>query len=283
MCASGGRVTGAVKRPAAAPAARETTPVAISFLRDVRPGGLSSDVPCLVTPAGGDAGSFAWEFWSAMTKCYMMLLSDRMSHVTRATYHHGALPRAVLDAALAQLAEGDRVALNINQIARTLGVSHAAVYRHFPSKQHVIDALAKWGFERLRAAQEAAIEALTSPQDRIHALGVAYVRFAQDQPVFMRLMFSGAAAGRHRDPELKAAAKATIALLGHEVRLASEHGYLPADEVHDATQGLWAAMHGLALLRIEGQLDYMSPSAADFDRLVGRTAAWLTRGIMPPG
>lgn len=201
--------------------------------------------------------------------------------MARTAYHHGDLPRAVMAAALEELEAGDRFAVNFNQIARRLGVSHAAVYRHFPNKQALIDALAAAGFDQLRAALTISLEPLTDTRDRILALARTHVRFTLDHPMQTRIMFSGAAADRHRDPALKAAAYSTIMILQGEVARAAGEGWVAADEVFDVTRFFWAGMHGIAMLRIESQFDGMLGSDEEFDQLVERAATWLARGVRP--
>lgn len=204
-----------------------------------------------------------------------------MGGMTRDAYHHGDLPHAVMAAALDEMAGGDRFAVNFNRIARQLGVSHAAIYRHFPTKQALIDALARSGFERLGDILGATLaeRADASTRDRIRALARAFITFAVDQPMLLRLMFSGAAADRQRDPALKQAAHGTIGLLQAEVERAASEGWVEADEVYDVTRFFWAGMHGIATLRIEGQFDGMLADDAEFDRLVERSARWLARGV----
>ena len=204
--------------------------------------------------------------------------------MAKASYHHGDLPRAVMAAALEDLEAGDRFAVNFHQIARRLGVSHGAIYRHFPSKQHLVDALARSGFEQLTAAFQDALAPLAdaSARERIAALPRVYVRFALAAPALTRLMFSGAAADRHRDPALKQAAFEAISVLQAEVTRAAADGLLPPEDVLDATRFLWASIHGLAALRIEGQLDGMLASDAEFDRLLARSTAWLAHAVFTP-
>ena len=69
--------------------------------------------------------------------------------VTSRPYHHGNLRAALLTQAERTLAEGGD--LSLRELARQVGVSHAAPRRHFAGKQALLDALAEDGFERLGA------------------------------------------------------------------------------------------------------------------------------------
>ena len=66
---------------------------------------------------------------------------------TARPYHHGNLRPALLGAAERALARGRE--LSLRELAREIGVSHAAPRRHFADKQALLDALALDGFERL--------------------------------------------------------------------------------------------------------------------------------------
>src|ERR687894_2671163 len=82
---------------------------------------------------------------------------DRLRRVSVATrpYHHGSLRPALLAAAEKALDRGGVQALSLRELAREIGVSHAAPRRHFADKQALLDALAQEGFARLGAALDA--------------------------------------------------------------------------------------------------------------------------------
>ncbi|MFD5763836.1 TetR/AcrR family transcriptional regulator, partial [Streptomyces sp. NPDC127044] len=113
-------------------------------------------------------------------------------------YHHGDLRAALLTRAEETLAEKGPGALSLRELARDLGVSHAAPSRHFKDKQALLDALALAGFERLLATLTASQDtAGESFADRLGALARTYVGFATANAELLDLMF----AVKH-DPEL---------------------------------------------------------------------------------
>lgn len=71
-------------------------------------------------------------------------------------YHHGDLRAALLAAAESTLREKGVGALSLRELAREVGVSHAAPGRHFKDKQALLNALALTGYERLGRALSAA-------------------------------------------------------------------------------------------------------------------------------
>lgn len=160
-------------------------------------------------------------------------------------YHHGDLRQALLDAALALVEQGSADAISLREVARRVGVSPAAVYRHFPDKQALMEAIAAAGLARLGAVQaEAAAGA--DPPHAFEAVGRAYVRFALDNPGLFRVAFTypGIVVG---DPTSDAAAT-----LLHDFALRMAGG----DEARARLIGLraWAFVHGLALLMLDGRM-----------------------------
>ena len=139
-----------------------------------------------------------------------------------ATYHHGSLRTAILEAA-ARMIERDGVeGLSVREAARRAGVSHNAPYRHFPDRDALRTALAADGVAKL-------LKELGERNGR--ELAQAYVRFALGRPQLYRLMFSG-----QRWPELEARFAQAFSEVGRTGAAAA-----------------WALVHGLALLLIDGQ------------------------------
>ena len=68
-------------------------------------------------------------------------------------YHHGDLRAAVIAAGMKRLTEGGDAELGLRALARDVGVSATALYRHFPDKEALLDALADEGLRRLGALQ----------------------------------------------------------------------------------------------------------------------------------
>lgn len=163
-------------------------------------------------------------------------------------YHHGNLKNALVEAALAQVSREGAASLNLRALARSLGVTHPAVYRHFANKEALLEAVAQHGFETLATTLEDAV-AETSSEETLEALITAYVGFAAAHPELSRVMFALVSAQARADnPELYAATKKAYAVL------LSSIGETPGGE---QVRGpvVWALVHGLAQLTVEKQLD----------------------------
>lgn len=166
-------------------------------------------------------------------------------------YHRGELREALVAAGLAILEEGgDAAALGLRETARRAGVSAMAPYRHFPDKDALLAAVATVGFERLRAALEAADRGGEGAgREALDAQGAAYVAFACAQPGLFRLMFGSARSARSRPQPLCEASAAAYAVLAERVA-----ALVPAAVAADEALRCWALVHGLAALAIDGLL-----------------------------
>jgi AcrR family transcriptional regulator len=99
-------------------------------------------------------------------------------------YHHGDLRRVLLDAALQLVEEGGAEAVSVREAARRAGVSPGAPFRHFPSRDALMQAVAEEAQRRFRAEIEAALAGAPAgdPLGRFRCLGLAYLRWAMRNP-----------------------------------------------------------------------------------------------------
>lgn len=186
----------------------------------------------------------------------------------KTSYHHGHLREALLEAALALLAEHGPAALSLREVARRAGVSHAAPAHHFEDKAGLLTALAAEGFRRFLAAQRAAAERGGSdPAQRFAWTGWAYVMFAAEQRAYFELMFRPELL-RVEDEEFKLASREAYDFLLASAQAAFQ-GKLSADDLALVATQAWAEAHGLAMLHLHGNLErYVGLS--DLDQLARR-------------
>lgn len=172
--------------------------------------------------------------------------------VPRQAYHHGDLRSALLEAGLRLLRERSVDDLGLRELAREVGVSPAAIYRHFPDKAALRSALAREGLERLAAAQRRATRAAGGGRAGFLASGLTYVRFAVDNPALFRLVFSAASACDPLEAQLDQVSTAMRGLRQDiEALLPAE---LPAAARKAAALHAWALAHGIAQLVLDGQI-----------------------------
>jgi AcrR family transcriptional regulator len=200
------------------------------------------------------------------------------------TYHHGDLRRALLDAARAVLREQGPDACSLREVARRAGVSHAAPYHHFPSREALLGALAEEAFAEMdRGMAEAQAAAPEAPEAQLVAVGMGYLLYALREPAVFRLMTRPEflAPRREAAPPPAPAAAGEITCLGPYGRLLAALARLagrplaPAELTRDAHL-CWAAVHGLAVLALDGALDVAPGALAGHARaVIGRLAAAL--------
>jgi AcrR family transcriptional regulator len=194
----------------------------------------------------------------------------------RVGYHHGDLRAALVDAALALIAERGIEALSVAEAARRTGVSPAAPYRHFPTRQALLKAAAIRAAELLTAdLREALVGApADDPVEALARTAAAYVRFVVRHHAGFDLVF---AEQLHDlgDAELQYAGRTLV-----DVSLS-----LALDITHDATAALelmekyLAAAHGYATLHLSGflrqqrhSLDDLADGAAETTRILAAAA-----------
>jgi len=172
--------------------------------------------------------------------------------------HLVAIARSVLDA------EGLEP-LTLREIARRGGLSHGAPLRHFPSLAALLAQVAAQGFRELMASIDAATAAAgsrPSALDRLAAAGRGYVRFALGSPGVFALMFHPERVDR-TDTDYHDAGQAAFDQLLGLVRAAQSAGFRPDIATTDLASVVWATVHGLAQLHIQGALDGAGGAALD--------------------
>ncbi len=191
-------------------------------------------------------------------------------------YHHGDLRTALVEEAAAMISEGGASSVTMREIGRRLGVSRAAPYRHFPDKAALLVAVAVQGFEGLRERLES-IAASDSPSrvGRLLRMGDEYVRFALEHPAHYRLMWGKEAIARQDEPELREAAGALLEHLVGVIESHQQSGEIGPGDPKGRAYVAWSAVHGLASLLIEGQID----PKVDVGGLIRQTAETLLDGL----
>src|SRR5207237_4349968 len=175
---------------------------------------------------------------------YPLSTSDaRMREVIRRQrYHHGNLREALVEAALALVEERGNPEFTLREVARRVGVTHAAPQRHFEDRAALVAAVAEEGFHGLRAHVErvARLTDARDPAQRLHALGVAYVQVAVENPAHFRVMFSAELVDKSRHPSLQAASRAMHDFLVRCIEAAPRHGFFAEAHPLDLSFAAWS-------------------------------------------
>ena len=167
----------------------------------------------------------------------------------KSSYHHGDLRSALIQAGLALLATRTADDLSLREVAREVGVSATAVYRHFPDKAALMGALAMAGLEMLGTAQHAAFNAAGGGAAGFSATGAAYVRFALKHTALFRLVFANPL-NKGEVHEL-----ADVPVDAMRFLMANATALAPSGmEPRIFALQSWSIAHGLAMLLIDRQL-----------------------------
>jgi len=200
-------------------------------------------------------------------------------------YHHGDLPRALIDTALELVTEEQDWAFSLREVARRAGVSHRAPYNHFPEKLDLLAAVAAVGFERLRDGMLRATVGIDDPQALLAAICRTYVRLGLENPALYRLMFGPAlsdAGSIDRPAVAKAAGADARAVLEDAILSGARSGAFAVspDDPQDvglAALSVWSATHGLTMLAIDR---IPAPNLA-VDDMIERLLRMVVCGLTP--
>jgi AcrR family transcriptional regulator len=181
----------------------------------------------------------------------------------RRTYHHGDLRRALLDAGVALARDGGPDAVVLREATRRAGVVPNAAYRHFASRNDLLQAVRAEALAALAVAMEKELArhrrgqtAADGARAALRAIGTAYLRFAQSEPGLFRTAF--AVRGEPETAGNPAMAGRSglnpFQLLSSALDRLTEAGVLPPDRRPGTEYLAWSAVHGLAMLALEGPL-----------------------------
>jgi AcrR family transcriptional regulator len=177
---------------------------------------------------------------------------------SREHYHHGGLREALIGATRRLVMERGAENFTLADACRLAGVTTAAPYRHFRSKQEILAEIASCGFDELKAQSMAVIaEKGAGTLEALVAMGQAYVAFAVRETAVFRLMFG-------QEPSLKKAEQ--VAGTGHDcfahlieqITLYCRKNRVRGDALEIAMR-LWTFVHGAASLMIDKDYLEMAP------------------------
>jgi AcrR family transcriptional regulator len=202
--------------------------------------------------------------------------TSRLAKKPAAQYHHGDLRRALLQAAVKTLQKRGLAALTLRAVGDELGVSRTALYRHFADKSALLTAVAAEGFRMLRVELLGSWEKAGRGTSGFEAMGAAYVRFALAYPWHYRVMFGSGFELNRADMELQEEAPAAFqALVGALLELQQQE-LVRRDAPELQAHFVWALVHGVALLAIDGSLE---ARAVGVDELARYALERLRTGI----
>lgn len=188
--------------------------------------------------------------------------------------HRPGLRQALVEAAFLVVSERGLGALQLRELARMVGVSHAAPSHHFSSRGALLTALGTEAFRALASAlRDAAVASEEiAPGERLRALGIAYIAFALREKAQFAVLSQAELA--HDDAELSAARREAYSVLRDAVERAQRQGWRSARDPDELCVMLWSSVHGFATLWATGQLAAV-PGMSDLEGALARAGSAL--------
>lgn len=192
-------------------------------------------------------------------------------------YHHGDLRATLIRVTGILLEREGPEAVSFRAVCRAAGVSQAAPYNHFQGREDLLAAVAEAGYRRLALSQAQALDR-PSARERLVALGLDHLRFADDNPQLYRLMFTGFLADWNAHPQaLAARGVAEGPMRGALADLLALYG---GEAGFDACLLAWQALlHGLAMMCIDPAT--LLPAGRRRAEVVAAAIALFVNGMAP--
>lgn len=161
--------------------------------------------------------------------------------------------QAILDAARELISERGAYNVSLRAIARRIQHSPAGLYEYFGSKDEIVEAVVREGFDRF-AAYLGSVPHELHPMAYLEQLGLSYVRFALENPQHFMLIFNTISVYEGGTPEYYIP-DATFSLLTNGLQRAMDAGEISADhDIDISAYAAWSIVHGMATLQLT-QLD----------------------------
>jgi AcrR family transcriptional regulator len=213
--------------------------------RGQRRGDAEQGASCKEKPARGmGAGSF-----HGIIPLRFYVIDYNIMATRRKSYHHGDLQQALVEAAFTHVNREGPDSLSLAQLARQLGVSQPAPYRHFADRGALLNAVAVRGFREFIAQLDRAAAAGRKP-GALSRMGRAYVEFGTTRPGIYRLMFaSPLLCETAPDSELALVARESFMQLVNALDDSAGEQARMRRALH-----IWVGLHGVVMLTNQGLL-----------------------------
>ena len=167
---------------------------------------------------------------------------------SRANYHHGDLRQAFIDAACSHLRLHGADSLSLRALARDIGVSQTASYRHFESRNALFAAIAIQGFELLTEQLQRTSDRFPDTRTALLEVGITYVDWAVANQEKYQMFFDSSLVDFSHYPELQSAGSECFEVLMTLIRRGLSEELLREKPEEQLAAILWSGIHGIASL-----------------------------------
>ena len=187
----------------------------------------------------------------------------------KTSYHHGNLKEEFLAVALDFIAKNDADELTLKVLSDATGTSRSAIYRHFASKDALMEAVILEGFDRFDTAVAPLLQDVKKPLvERFYHGGKLYIDFARSHPNLYRLLFGHKYATlRESLVSIKDEDCSGFGALKLAIEEGQKNGLLKKEDSHQRTIVIWSTLHGFASLLIDGFLDVEEIAESVYEEL----------------
>ena len=184
-------------------------------------------------------------------------------------YHHGNLKEEFITIAMDFIAKEDVEKLTLKVLADATGTSRSAIYKHFKNKDALIETIIEKGLDRFDAETTPYFkDESKSLVDRFYLTGKLYVEFARKNPNLYRLLFGKKYAHiREEMLSIKHQDCSGFSALQKAVEEGQKQGILKKEDSYRQAIVIWAMMHGISSLIIDGFMDVEEVYEATYDTL----------------
>lgn len=195
-------------------------------------------------------------------------------------YHHGDLHQEILCAACELLEENNIASLSLRAVAKKVGVSHTAPYRHFKDKECLLAGIAKLGFDQLTVQIEDAVRSHPNdPAAQLQEAGHRYAQLSLNNPQCTQLMFGGTLPIDDTYPDLKESADMAFDGLSAIIEAGQNSNVFRQGKVEELALAAWSGIHGLTLLLISGNLPEILSIPSDIRPLTNIVTTSMLEGL----
>ena len=189
------------------------------------------------------------------------------------------LREACVREALAIIAKGGLDALSLRDVARRLGVSHQAPYKHFPSREHILAEVVSRAYASF-ARHLAKRSRSEDPYEDLGHLGQSYLDYACKHPLHYQLMFGTPLPDPAEHPEMMTQARQAFAMLREAI--SKLPGRAPNSDVDHDAMFAWSVVHGLASIQQTHAAEQVGFGKAGMGKAIGHALSLIGAALGRP-